>query len=376
MPISPTSNQYNYSEALSKRYNNFIQASSIDSIGGKHAFSAVDAYIEKKSNQKKSQNKQKMNNLTYISGVLASAGQALSGGLIIGSAILDWKIKKGKKLSPANFESLKKISERAHNWGMKILGASYLVSLPSCFGASAESKQPSMFTGTLLWGAAAPFMMKKQFKDSARLLATIILGTGFVYSGLANKIKIDNGVNKGEKARKFEFGDINKDNFAEKSAEFLKFVAEDQLNVPKAIPSSISQGVDYITGKRQKPPDFWTTKPTANNAKLTSAFLYAGSLLMMAFGKKKKSIDIIANTLIGTGLMFESFSMFTLGNAKKGIDKWLILAGVPLRTIGDFGQTNKALLGMRTLGGASFEYYFATLNEKEEKAKSKETKKA
>ncbi len=40
-----------------------------------------------------------------------------------------------------------------------------------------------------------------------------------------------------------------------------------------------------------------------------------------------------------------------------------------MRAIGDFAQTNTVMQGMRTLGGASFEYYFATLNEEEERKK-------
>ena len=146
----------------------------------------------------------------------------------------------------------------------------------------------------------------------------------------------------------------------------IKFSAKDMSKLPEAGIKAVSQSVDFISGKRKQAPDFWTINPTESNSKLASLLLLPGSLLLLVFGRKIKPVETAANALIGLGLFSEALYMFTLGNAQKGINKPLILAGVPLRAIGDFGQTNPFMLGMRTLGGASFEYYFATLNKEKE----------
>lgn len=288
-----------------------------------------------------------------------------------------WLNKKDQLNSLAN--KIFKNEEKFHLLGKKLnrigwfaMGASYFVSMPSCIGAALKAAQPSMLTGSFLWGISALLMMNKKYENSARILAFTPFGAGFIYAGLANKVKNDNELKKDDKPRTFDFNGINKNTLWSKAVNFIKFIKDDLLSLPKAGLKAVSQGFNYITGKRKERPEFWTVIPTENNSKLASLLLFPGGLLLMTFGRKYKPVEKAANVLIGIGLLFEALYMFTLGNSKKGADKSLILTGVPLRAIGDFGQTNPIMLGMRTLGGASFEYYFALLNK--EKIKKSEDK--
>ncbi len=277
----------------------------------------------------------------------------------------------GEKLTK-NPHKLHEFGRNLNKAGWKIMGASWLIGIPSMIGASLNVKQPSMLLGSFDWLIAAPLMIMKSFENSARLIGFQTIGYSLMYAGIANKVKNDNELKKGEKPREFEFDKVNKNNFLLKSIEFLKFTAKDMATLPQAGVKAVSQTHDYFTGKRKEVPEFWTVKPTENNSKLASLLLLPGSLLLMGFGKKNKIIEKAANILIGTGLLSEALYMFTLGNSQKGINKQIILTGVPLRAIGDFGQTTPAMLGMRTIGGASFEYYFATLNkEKTDKQEKK-----
>ena len=88
----------------------------------------------------------------------------------------------------------------------------------------------------------------------------------------------------------------------------------------------------------------------------------------MIFGNKSGAAKKAANLLIGTGLLLDAIGMLAIGRKEKGATKAILLGGVPLRAIGDFAQTNKFMYGLRTIGGSSFEYYFAALNKKEEEA--------
>lgn len=364
--------------------------------------------------QKSADNPENKLNWGYLPGVIASISQAIAGLLIIPASLIskrenetvEAEIKKlgknatkdredeilekhGKNSYIHSFgEWLKtksKISEKLlknpetrhilgrklNRIGWKFMGAGWIIGIPSFMNASLNERQASMFSGSLVWLISSPLMLLKKFEDSARLIGFSLLGYSLMYAGMANKVKNDGELKKGENPRVFEFDKINKNNFFSKSAEFLKFVKKDLSALPESGIKAVSQGYDYITGKRKEPPEFWTIKPTENNSKLASLLLLPGSALLMAFGKENKYVEKIANILVGTGLLSEALYMYTLGNAKKGLDKSVILAGVPLRAVGDFAQTNPFMLGMRTLGGASFEYYFATLNKQEEAKKAK-----
>lgn len=366
----------------------------------------------------------------YISGIAAAVGQAGAGLLLIPSSLLmrienekskaefkEFKEKSGqigeealkdaeKKIIKEHGESylnvianklikkqggLKKFGEdlnkfanthhlkgnKYNNLGWKALSVSWLISIPSCIGAAVNSKQPSMLLGSLIWGVAAGFMFKEKNHNLPAIIASTPLGASFVYAGLANKMKKDNELKEGQTARLYDFNEINRNNFISKSVEFSKFVIKDLISLPESGVKAVSQTFGYVAGKRKEPPEFWTIRPTENNSKLASLLLVPGSLLMMAFVKKRAShekmskVENIAGILIGAGLSFEALYMYTLGSAQKGISKALIIAGVPLRFIGDFFPNNPAMNGMRTLGGSSFEYYFATLNEDQKDKKDK-----
>jgi len=221
-----------------------------------------------------------------------------------------------------------------------------------------------MLLGSVLWAVASPFMMMKRFNDSERLKGFLMLGYAFNYLGLANKIKNDKKDNNGQP---LEF-DIkgSKDNLLNKIFKTVKFSVKDHLSIPEAVKNSLRQTKEYISGQRKEVPDFMSTNPTSDNRKLTSILLYAGGIPLMIFGNKNAAAKKAANVLIGTGLLLDAIGMFAIGRKEKGATKAILLGGVPLRTVGDFAQTNKFMYGLRTLGGSSFEYYFASLNEGEE----------
>ena len=74
----------------------------------------------------------------------------------------------------------------------------------------------------------------------------------------------------------------------------------------------------------------------------------------------------VADSLIGAGFLFESIGMISLANQKEDSRRPVVLLGGPLRMIGDFGHENPFLYGLRTLGGASFEYYYTLMNKEKD----------
>jgi len=303
-----------------------------------------------------SQKQGKKTNWGYLSGVAATVGQVAAGVCMLGAAFLE---KKGK--------TCPNLIKNLNHVGWVSLGLSYLVSIPSCIGASFAVKQPSMLLGSVLWAVASPFMMMKRFEDSPKLKGFLMLGYALNYLGLANKIKNDKKDNNGQP---LEF-DIkgSKDNLLSKIVKTVKFSLKDHLLIPEAVKNSLRQTKEYISGQRKEVPDFMSTNPTSDNRKITSILLYAGGIPLMIFGNKNATAKKVANVLIGTGLLLDAIGMFAIGRKEKGATKAILLGGVPLRTVGDFAQTNKFMYGLRTLGGSSFEYYFASLNEGEEAKK-------
>jgi hypothetical protein len=306
-----------------------------------------------KNNLQKKDNKI---NWGYLSGVASTVAQVVSGISLLAAAVINKKSQ--------NASLIKKIN----HIGWVSLGFSYLVSVPSMVGASLAVKQPSMLVGTALWAAASPFMMMKRFNDSARLKGFLMLGYSLNYLGLANKIKNDNK-NKEEKSIEFDFKG-NKDGLLKKTSDIIKFSLKDHFSLPEAVKNAFKQTKEYISGQRKELPDFMSINPTSDNRKITSILLYAGGIPLMIFGNKNKMVEKAANLLIGTGLLLDAIGMFAIGRKEKGATKAILLSGVPLRTVGDFAQTNKFMYGLRTLGGASFEYYFAALNKQEEAKKA------
>jgi len=362
------------------------------------------------------QKQAKKANWGYLSGVAATVAQVVGGLLMIPAAFMERGANKLTKLKikelPENLseenikEETKKIIgefgestiERLGKWlnkkekcktlaekiinngknlhglgtkfnriGWVSLGFSYLVSIPSCIGASLAIKQPSMLLGAAAWAVASPFMMMKRFEDSPKLKGFLMLGYALNYLGLANKIKNDNKL-KDEKSIELNYKE-NKDNLFKKTLDTIKFSIKDHLSIPEAVKNSFKQTKDYVSGQRKEVPEFMSVNPTIDNRKLTSLLLYAGGIPLMIFGNKNAAVKKAANVLIGTGLLLDAIGMFAIGRKEKGTTKAILLGGVPLRAVGDFAQTNKFMYGLRTLGGASFEYYFASLNEGEEAKK-------
>jgi hypothetical protein len=364
------------------------------------------------------QKQDKKTNWGYLSGVAATIGQVVGGLLMIPAAFLErggnklteskiellpknlsekettkeiakiiedfgnkssierlgnWLNKKGKyrefaeKISK-NGKNLHRLGTKFNRIGWVSLGFSYLVSIPSLLGASLTIKQPSMLLGTVAWAVASPFMMMKKYEDSTKLKGFLMLGYALNYLGLANKIKNDSNKNKDEKALEFDFK--GNDNLLSKTFKTFKISLKDHLSISESVKNAFKQTKEYISGKRKEAPDFLSANPTSDNRKITSLLLYAGGIPLMIFGNKNGAVKKAANLMIGTGLLLDALGMFAIGRKEKGATKAVLLGGVPLRAVGDFAQTNKFMYGLRTLGGASFEYYFAALNKNEEAKKA------
>ncbi|MEI8388721.1 MAG: hypothetical protein WCG23_02425 [bacterium] len=365
------------------------------------------------------QKKDKKTNWGYISGVVSTVAQLAAGLLMIPAALMERKTNnltesKIKKLSENLSEKKKKEEiekiigefgessiERLGKWltekgkyktfakkllengqnihikgknanklGWISLGFSYLVSIPSIVGASFSVKQPSMLLGSILWAAATPFMMMEKYEGSSRLKGFLLLGYAFNYIGLANKIKNDEALKTSGKTLEYDIKG-SKDSLSKKISQIVKFSLKDHLSLPESVKNACVQTKEYVLRQRKEVPDFMSLSPTSDNRKITSILLYAGGIPLMIFGKKNKIVEKAANLMIGSGLFLDAIGMLAIGRKEKGGTKALLLGGVPLRTVGDFAQTNKLMYGVRTLGGASFEYYFAALNKKEEAEKTK-----
>jgi hypothetical protein len=161
----------------------------------------------------------------------------------------------------------------------------------------------------------------------------------------------------------------------EKSRENLfnivKFTAQDQVNAFKtgvsAVKDTFKQGIDYIMRKRKDVPDIFTLQPTKESMSLATSSIVVGALAKVLFaGKLGKWGKRTADFFIGAGLIFDSLGMMTLAKANDDSRKLPMLVGGPMRIIGDFGHENNYLFGLRTLGGAAFEYYYALVNKEKD----------
>lgn len=279
-------------------------------------------------------------------------------------------VEKNEQKARSNF---KEFSALLKKLGWSSLGISYMASVPSCVGASIKEKQPSMLLSSLSWGALSPIMM---FDSSINLRGALLVSYALFYSGFANKIKNEYELKEGEKPRTFDL-DFLKDKkvwgnaikskkeaaeLGQKLCDMGKFVVQDQVMVLGSTTKSCKQILDKVIGNRKELPDFVTTKPSADNRKITSMLSYAGGIPLMMFGGSVEALTPIANALAGTGMFADAIGMFTIGSAQKNSSKQALLIGIPIRVLGDFAQTNDFMYGLRTLGGASCEYYFTMLN--------------
>jgi hypothetical protein len=305
------------------------------------------------------QKKEKKINWGYLAGMTSTVGQIIAGTCMMGAVILEKKGKVSQNL----------INNLKHIGGIS-LGASFLVGIPSYVGGGLTLKQPGMILGALAWAPAAILMMTKKYQDSVRLKGYLMVGYVLNYLGLANDIKNGNELKKGEARRECDLKN-SKDNLFTKAAKSIKFSLEDNLSLPAAVKRAYQQTKDYISRKRKEIPDFLSTDPNSDNRKVLSAFLYAGGIPLMIFGNKNKMIEKFANVMIGTGLLLDTIGIMAIGRKEKGASKAILIGGAPLRAVGDFNRSNNFMYGLRTLGGAAFEYYFANLNKKEEVKKAK-----
>jgi len=320
----------------------------------------------------------KFYNFSYATGILNTGLQALSGLLIMGLGIFGKKIK-----NPAKGTKMENLfvgkSEKIYKMASHVLGAGYFIGFPAVTGAGIKSEQPGMVLASTMWFLASPLMLTGKLSTRARAFLDITYAPAF--ASFANEINNEFGNEKGNKIRKlnmdymlhkeaysnvFSSGEKGRE-VRKKLGEFIKFCAVDQLvvlkNVGKGISDATKQTFDMLMDKRDKLPDIFSLKPSKESLSLGSLFIIAGTIPKFIKGKKiMGKAEEIANILIGTGFFFESIGMMTLANSKNDSRKAAILAGGPMRIIGDFNHENPFMYGLRTLGGAAFEYYWTLMN--------------
>jgi len=307
-------------------------------------------------------------NFSYWCGVVAFLGQALAGLSMIVSATLQ------NVSGIINIGDTAEIPENFDLLGRVCLSLSYLVSGPSCLGAAIKNKQASMYLASWFWIIMSLFM----FVDlPPQLKGALMANYALFYAGFATKVHNEYEAKDGEKLEEVDLSSLASLQAIKtilSSREGLKklgklcgkiclAIIDDHKEVLKAVPKAVVQLIAFAKRERKEIPDFLQlTNPTSSNRRITSGLVYAGSIPLILFGENIKIITTIANFLIGMGMVTDSLGMLSIGLKKKGSLKIALILGVPLRLVGDFAQTNPFFYGLRTLGGSSFEYYFAMEN--------------
>ncbi|OGI02686.1 MAG: hypothetical protein A2Y25_11085 [Candidatus Melainabacteria bacterium GWF2_37_15] len=335
--------------------------------------------------------------LQVVSGLAFMALAIKKGGkrfLNVGKEIIDKKKaingkasaeiipKKGKKL----LKELSKTDKILNRIGTAAWATGCFISVPSLFGSGVKQQQPGLVLNGILWGLIAPFMA---LNLPTRLLGISNIAYVPAFASFVNQINNESDPNKAKNPRKMNMDFIfdkkawkNVLNSGEEGQkvrknwlDFVKFCGEDQKIAFKttltAIKDTTTQSVDYFSGKREKAPDIFSMKPSKESMSLASILVLAGGLPKIILGKKdmgglltEKGLKV-ADHLIGAGMIFDSLGMITLANSKEDSRKPIVLGLTPLRIAGDFRQERMFPLGLRTLGGASIEYYYALMNKDE-----------
>jgi|GEM_PF-3143093 len=319
----------------------------------------------------------------FLTGIIATVLQVTSGLAFMALH----KLGGSKK-----FDTIKQYPVKARPAAaiaFSTLGISYLVCAPSTMGAGVNAQQPGIVLHSVLAGALGGALGALTLFDrggvGTRVKGLLSLLYAPLFAGFANKIDTD--FYKFDKIQKRKmnvdfttdpktyvniFAPGNEGNSSRKKfLEFIKFCTVDIKNSfvtsGKSIVKTLKQGKDYITRNRKELPDLISMKPTRESMSLACSLAILGSLPKVIMGSKlggKKAAA--ADLVIGAGFLFDSLGMMSVAKTNDDVRKLPMMIGGPMRILGDFGQEKNFLYGLRTLGGAAFEYYYALINKEKD----------
>lgn len=324
---------------------------------------------------KNNQDIDKKSKILHLFGVTSALCEVTAGTLFIANAFkkgknskLEKKIKPIKKLVKFLEKKIghKGIKKSLKSWQRKdtlkklsdaVLATASLVAIPTEIGAAIKSKQPGMLLSSLIWALSSPSI----FTDfNTRNRGLYELGYAPSFASFANEIHNEFCIKDGQQPRKQE---VNWKN----PLSIIKFGIEDQIVAAKTALNSVTklfvQGKEHITGKREEKPEIFSIKPSKESMSLASTLLILGALPKILLGKRLTGKALsIADTIVGSGMIFDTLGMMSLANAKDDSRKTALLIGGPMRIIGDFRHKDDFFYGLRTIGGASCMYYWAGIN--------------
>lgn len=326
---------------------------------------------------------EKFYKFAFLTGITAAALQVTSG---LSFAAL-WMLGGKKKFDSARFYKGK--AGIAAKMAFSTLGLSYLVCAPSTMGAGVNSKQPGIVLHSVIAGGIGAVIgaltLLNRGSVGTRVKGLLSLAYAPLFAGFANKIDTDFKSSADKKGRQMNVDfttDMNsyvnifslgeKGNKVRKNfADFMKFSVIDMKNSfitsGESVIKVLKQGKDYIFGGRKELPDIISMKPTRESMSLASALAVLGSIPKVIMGSKlnNKACNV-ADFMIGAGFLFDSLAMMSVANANNDDRKLPMLIGGPMRIVGDFRQESNLFYGLRTVGGAAFEYYYALMNKEKD----------
>lgn len=334
------------------------------------------------SNKEQDKNQESFYKFAFFTGIAAAALQVTSG-----LAFMSLRLLSGKE----KYDSVKLYTGKAKlpaKIAFSTLGLSYLVCAPSTMGAGVNAQQPGIVLHSVVAGGLGVLGMMRNINTRFKGLLSLVYAP--LFAGFANKIHNEFGESPDKQTRKmnvdfttnadfykniFAFGENGKDARG-KLVDFIKFSLDDMKNglitSGESLVKTFKQTKNYITGKREDLPDLISMKPTKESMSLAATLAIIGSVPKVIFGEKLgmkgkwAKAGFVADLIIGAGFLFDSIGMMSIANANNDDRKLPMMVGGPMRMIGDFRQESNLFYGLRTMGGAAFEYYYALMNKEKD----------
>ncbi len=342
-----------------------------------------------KSDKKEKTSSEKFFEFAFWTGIAAAALQVVSGvSFMVLSRMKGGKEKfekashyKGKAALPAKI-------------AFTTLGVSYAICAPSTAGAGINAQQPgivlhSIIAG-LLGGGIGLLTILNKGGVGTRAKGWLSLMYAPLFAGFANKIGNDFYSKDSKQTRKMDinfmtekstyenFFSVNKKGkeLRKKFWDSFLFSLDDMKlafnSIGRTMLKTFKQTGDYITQKRKELPEIISIKPSRESMWLGSSLIVLGSLPKVLFGSmlgkngKWSKAGLGADFMIGAGFLFDTLGMMSVANANDDSRKIPMLIGGPMRIIGDFRQEENLFYGLRTIGGAAIEYYYALMNKEKD----------
>ncbi len=377
-PTIPVQNKLNLSPENARLYEEFFKTpnnAGYTVLNPAIPTSSINNAFILDSEEKKSPDK--FYKFAFLTGIAAAALQVTSGLAFIALA----KLGGGKKLENANQYTGK--AKTAAKIAFSTLGLSYLICAPSTAGAGINAQQPGIVLHSLVAAALGIVSMVKSVNTRVKGLLTLAYAP--LFAGFANKINNEFNSSNGKNSRKMNVDFVADPDYyinffssgrkgqdaRQKLVDFIKFSFIDMkdgfISSGNAAKELVVQSKNYITGERKERPDIFTIKPTKESMSIASTMAILGSVPKVIMGNKMgNKTGRIADFLIGAGFLFDSLGMMSIAHANDDGRKLPMEIGGPMRVIGDFRQENNFFYGLRTIGGAAFEYYYALMNKEKD----------